>query len=72
VSCGNDDSDPDREIRSIRSTDRTFTVEEQEGDGDKVKLNGVIQNDGRATGAFELQAGTCDTGSVTWTATRRG
>jgi len=53
-------------------TDRTFTVEEQEGDGDKVKLNGVIQNDGRATGAFELQAGTCDTGSVTWTATRRG
>ena len=53
-------------------TDRTFTVEEQEGDGDKVKLNGVIQNDGRATGAFELHAGTCDTGSVTWTATRRG
>jgi len=53
-------------------TDRTFTVEEREGDGDKVKLNGVIQNDGRATGAFELQAGTCDTGSVTWTATRRG
>ena len=53
-------------------TDRTFTVEEQESDGDKVKLNGVIQKDGRATGAFELQAGTCDTGSVTWTATRRG
>jgi len=53
-------------------TDRTFTVDEQEADGDKLKLSGAIQDGGQATGTFELQAGTCDTGSVTWTATRRG
>jgi hemolysin type calcium-binding protein len=53
-------------------TDKTFSLDEQEADGDKVKLSGAIQNGGQATGTFELQTATCDTGSVTWTATRRG
>jgi len=53
-------------------TDKTFSLDEQEADGDKIKLSGAIQNGGRATGTFELQTAMCDTGSVTWTATRRG
>jgi Ca2+-binding RTX toxin-like protein len=53
-------------------TDKTFNLDEQEADGDKVKLSGAIQNGGQATGTFELQTAACDTGSVTWTATRRG
>jgi Ca2+-binding RTX toxin-like protein len=53
-------------------TDQTFGLDEQEADGDRVKLSGAIQNGGQATGTFELQTPTCDTGSVTWTATRRG
>lgn len=53
-------------------TDATFAVDEQGADGEEVKLSGVIQNGGQASGTFELQTGTCDTGSVTWTATRRG
>jgi Ca2+-binding RTX toxin-like protein len=53
-------------------TDKTFNLDEQESNGDKVKLSGAIQDGGQATGVFELQIATCDTGSVTWTATRRG
>jgi hypothetical protein len=53
-------------------TDKTFSLDEQEADGDKIKLSGAVQNSGQATGTFELQTATCDTGSVTWTATRRG
>jgi Ca2+-binding RTX toxin-like protein len=53
-------------------TDKTFSLDEQEADGDKVKLSGAIQNGGQATGTFELQTAQCDTGSVTWTAARRG
>jgi Ca2+-binding RTX toxin-like protein len=51
--------------------DGRFALDEVESDGDKVKLNGVIQNGGVANGTFELQAGGCDTGTVAWTATRR-
>jgi hypothetical protein len=51
--------------------DETFAVDEQESDGDHVKLNGTIQNGGVAAGTFELQAGGCDTGTVSWTAKRR-
>ena len=53
-------------------TDKTFSLDEQEADGDKIKLSGAIQNGGQATGTFELQTALCDTGSVTWTAARRG
>ena len=49
-------------------TDKTFSLDEQEANGDKVKLSGAIQNGGQATGTFGLQTATCDTGSVTWTA----
>jgi hypothetical protein len=51
--------------------DGTFGVDEQEGNGDHVKLNGTIQNGGVAGGTFELQTGSCDTGTVSWTAKRR-
>jgi Ca2+-binding RTX toxin-like protein len=51
--------------------DGTFGVDEQESDGDRVKVNGTIQNGGVANGTFELQTGSCDTGSVGWTAKRR-
>jgi hypothetical protein len=51
--------------------DETFAVDEQEADGDHVKLNGTIQNGGAAAGTFELQTGSCDTGTVSWTAKRR-
>jgi hypothetical protein len=56
----------------IVNTDKTFGLDEQEADGDKVKLSGAIQTGGQATGTFELQTAMCDTGSVAWTATRRG
>jgi hypothetical protein len=52
-------------------SDETFAVDEQESDGDHVKLNGTIQIGGLAAGTFELQAGGCDTGPVSWTAKRR-
>jgi Ca2+-binding RTX toxin-like protein len=52
--------------------DKTFGLDEQEADGDKIKLSGAIQSGGQATGTFELQTAACDTGSVTWTATRHG
>jgi Ca2+-binding RTX toxin-like protein len=51
--------------------DETFAVDEQESDGDHVKLNGTIQNGGVAAGTFELQTEGCDTGTVSWTAKRR-
>ena len=51
--------------------DETFAVDEQEANGDHVKLNGTIQNGGVAAGTFDLQAGSCDTGTVSWTAKRR-
>lgn len=53
-------------------TDKTFSLDEQEADGDKIKLSGAIQDGGQATGTFELQTALCDTGSVTWTAARGG
>jgi Ca2+-binding RTX toxin-like protein len=46
--------------------DGTFAVEEGEA-----KVNGTIQNGGVSKGTFELQNGSCDTGTVAWTATRR-
>ena len=51
--------------------DGTFAVDEQEADNDTVKLSGTIQDGGVAAGTFDLQAGTCDTGTVGWTAKRR-
>ncbi len=51
--------------------DATFAVDEQEADGDHVKVTGTIQNGGVAAGTFELQTGSCDTGTVSWTAKRR-
>jgi len=56
----------------VVQTDKTFSLDEQVADGDKIKLSGAIQNGGQATGTFELQTALCDTGSVTWTAARRG
>jgi Ca2+-binding RTX toxin-like protein len=52
-------------------SDQTFAVDEQEANGDHVKLNGTIQNGGVAAGTFDLQTGSCDTGTVSWTAKRR-
>jgi len=52
--------------------DGTFSVDEQEADGDKVDLSGAIRTGGQATGTFDLKTATCDTGSVSWNATRRG
>jgi len=51
--------------------DNTFAVDEQEANGDTVKVNGTIQDGGVAAGTFDLQTGTCDTGTVSWTAKRR-
>jgi Ca2+-binding RTX toxin-like protein len=51
--------------------DGTFSVDEQAANGDKVELSGAIRNGGQATGMFELKTATCDTGSVSWSATRR-
>jgi Ca2+-binding RTX toxin-like protein len=51
--------------------DRTFAIDEQETNGDTVKLNGAIQNGGVAEGTFELHTSACDTGSVNWSALRR-
>lgn len=51
--------------------DNTFAVDEQEADGDHVKLNGTIQDGGVAAGTFDLQTASCDTGTVSWTAKRR-
>jgi Ca2+-binding RTX toxin-like protein len=51
--------------------DRTFAVDEQETNGDTVKLNGAIKNGGVAEGTFELHTSACDTGSVNWSAQRR-
>ena len=52
--------------------DRTFNVDEQRAGGEKVTLNGVLDNGGAAHGTFELKttAGgfSCDTGSVSWRA----
>jgi RTX calcium-binding nonapeptide repeat (4 copies) len=50
----------------------TFAVDEQGGDGVTLKLRGAIHTGGVANGTFELQSGACDTGNVSWTATRRG
>jgi hypothetical protein len=47
-------------------SDGTFAVDEQ-----NAKVNGTIQNGGVASGTFELQSGSCDTGTVPWTARRR-
>src|SRR5262245_49219659 len=47
-------------------SDGTFAVDDQ-----GAKVNGTIQNGGLAAGTFELQSGSCDTGTVTWTAKRR-
>jgi hypothetical protein len=46
--------------------DGTFAVDEQE-----VHIKGTIQNGGVSGGTFELQTGSCDTGTVAWTAKRR-
>jgi len=52
--------------------DRTFNANEQRAGGEKVTLNGVLDNGGAAHGTFELKttAGgfSCDTGSVSWRA----
>jgi Ca2+-binding RTX toxin-like protein len=53
-------------------SDKTFAVDEQGSDGVSLKLRGAIHTGGVANGTFELQTGACDTGSVSWTATRRG
>lgn len=50
--------------------DGTFALDEPDADV-TVKLNGAIQAGGRASGTFELQTSTCDTGTVSWTARRR-
>jgi hypothetical protein len=51
--------------------DGTFAVDEDEAGGVRVKLSGAIQNGGVASGTFDLQTPSCDTGTLTWTA-RRG
>jgi len=51
--------------------DRSFAIDEQESNGDTVKLSGTIENGGVANGTFELHTDTCTTGSVSWTARRR-
>jgi Ca2+-binding RTX toxin-like protein len=51
--------------------DGTFAIAEQDADGVNVKLDGAIDNGAEASGTFELQTATCNTGSVAWTATRR-
>jgi Ca2+-binding RTX toxin-like protein len=54
------------------NSDRTFTIEELESDGDSMKLGGRFENGGFAQGTFELHATiadvACDTGSVSWRA----
>jgi hypothetical protein len=53
-------------------SDRTFAIEEQQANGATVKVNGVFQSGGVATGTFEVHTTvaevTCDTGTVAWTA----
>ena len=46
----------------------TFAVDEQESNGDSVKVSGTIRSGGVANGTFALRTADCDTGNVSWTA----
>ncbi|OLE01083.1 MAG: hypothetical protein AUG91_02575 [Actinobacteria bacterium 13_1_20CM_4_69_9] len=46
----------------------TFAVDDQESNGDSVKVSGTIRSGGVANGTFALHTADCDTGNVSWTA----